>query len=297
MKKIAFLMIISFIFSFSLYFLFETFSDPHYTIGEPERYPIIFEFNSKIIVLEGTSQTYQVNATRINDYLESIHSDFYVYNFAGYGYLLETDDFKSISPAIILYGISYRDFYVEKENEDNVLDINNLFTNIILEINNELGNKNPKALTLQIIRKSIGNKEVFPEPIDNIINIASDDVLRTQVYYSDVNFHKITPYNENPNVKKLENIIKMNKDKGIKMIIFHPPFHKYYLDLISDESKENFKDIMDIISNKYDIKIYDLHEKYADLKIWSDLVHVAYNPDSMIFTDDISKIILEEIKK
>ena len=290
-------MIISFIFSFSLYFLFDTFSDPPHTIGIPERFPIITEHNSNVIILEGTSQTYQVNATRINDELKSIHSDYYVYNFAGYGYLLETDDFESINPEIILYGISYRDFYIEKENEDNVFDINNLFTNIILEIDDELGNKNPKALTLQTIRKLIGNKEVFPEPIDNIINIASDDVLRTQVYYSDANIHKIPPYDENPNVKKLENIIKINKDKGVKMIIFHPPFHKYYLDLISDESKENFKIIMNKISDKYDIRIYDLHEKYVDLNIWSDLVHVAYNPDSMIYTDDISKIILEEIKE
>jgi len=290
-------MIMSFIFSFSLYFLFDTFSDPPHIIGEPERYPTITELNSKKIILEGTSQTYQVNATRINEYLESIHSDFDVYNFAGYGYLLETDDFKSISPEIIFYGISYRDFYVEKENEENILDINNLFTNIILEIDDELGNKNPKALTLQTIRKLIGNKEVFPEPIDNITNIASDDVLRTQVYYSDANFHEITSYNENPNVEKLENIIKTNKDKGIKMIIFHPPFHKYYLDLISDESKENFKSIMDKISDKYGIEIYDLHEKYTDLNIWSDLVHVAYNPNSMIFTDDVTKIILEEIKE
>jgi poly-D-alanine transfer protein DltD len=117
------------------------------------------------------------------------------------------------------------------------------------------------------------------------------------VYYSDANIHKIPPYDENPNVKKLENIIKINKDKGVKMIIFHPPFHKYYLDLISNESKENFKIIMNKISDKYDIRIYDLHEKYVDLNIWSDLVHVAYNPDSMIFTDDISKIILEEIKE
>jgi len=290
-------MIISFIFSFSLYFLFDTFSDPPHTIGIPERFPIITEHNSNVIILEGTSQTYQINATRINDNLKSIHSDFYIYNFAHSGQLFESDDFESIHPEIILYGISYRDFYVEKENEDNVFDINNLFTNIILEIDDELGNKNPKALTLQTIRKLIGNKEIFPVPIDNIINIASDDVLRTQVYYSDVNIHKIPPYDENPNVKKLENIIKINKDKKIKMIIFHPPFHKYYLDLISDESKENFKIIMNKISDKYDIRIYDLHEKYVDLNIWSDLVHVAYNPDSMIYTDDISKIILEEIKE
>jgi len=297
MKKIAFLMIVSFVFSFSLYFLFDTFSDPPHIIGEPERYPIIFESDLKKIILEGTSQTYQVNATRINEYLESIHSDFYVYNFAGYGYLLDTDDFKSISPEMIFYGISYRDFSIEEKNEDNILDINNLFTNIILEINGDLENKNPKALTLQTIRKLIGNKEVFPQPIDNITNIASDDDLSTQVYYSDANFQKIPDYDNNPNVKKLEKIIKTNKEKGIEMVIFHPPLHKYYLNLISDESKENFKNIMDKISNEHGIEIYDLHEKYIDLNIWSDLVHVAYNPDSMIFTDDITKIILEEIKE
>ena len=295
MKKIAFLMIISFIFSFSLYFSFEIISDSPNKINVPKRYPIITDVDTKKIILAGSSQTYQLNATRINDDLKSIHSDFYVYNFGNYGYLLETYKFKS--PEIIFYGISYRDFYVEKENKENVLDINNLFTNIILEIDDELGNKNPKALTLQTIRKLIGNSEYFPVPIDNLVYIASDDILRTQVYYSEVNNYKITSYNENPNVKKLENIIKINKDKGIKVIIFHPPFHKYYLDLISDESKENFKNIMNKISDKYDIKIYDLHEKYKNLNIWSDLVHVAYHPDTMIYTDDISKIILEEIKE
>ena len=295
MKKIVFLMIISFMFSFSLYFLFETYSDPPNTIGIPERYPTILDDETKKIVLIGTSQTYQLNATRINENLGSIHSDFHVYNLAGYGYLLEADDFKFKPPEMILYGISYRDFYTEKEKEDNILDINNLFTNIILEINPDLENKNPKALTLQTIRKIIGNKEFFPAPIDNIVNIASDDKLRTQVYYSDVNFYKITPYDENPNVGKLENIIKINKDKKIKMIIFHPPFHKYYLDVLPDENKENFKNIMNTISDKYDIEIYDLHEKYVDLNIMSDLVHVAYHPDAMIFTDDITKIILKEI--
>ncbi len=54
---------------------------------------------------------------------------------------------------------------------------------------------------------------------------------------------------------------------------------------------------MDKISDKHGVKIYDLHEKYTDLDIWADLVHVAYHSDAMIYTDDVAEIILQEIKQ
>ncbi len=248
----------------------------------------------------GSSQVYQINATKINEKLQLTNEEYVVYNFGMHGTFLESfidNHGLELSPDIILYGISYRDFFVDVKNKDNFLDINNLFSNIILEIKPDLSSKNPKATTLQTIRKLIGNKEFFPDPIDNLIYIYGDDIIRTQVSYSEANFYKITNYEKNPNVKKLEDIIEISKEKEIKIILFHPPFHKYYLNLIPDESKQNFKMIMDKISDKYNVKIYDLHGNYADLDIWADLVHVAYHPDAMIYTDDVAEIILQEIKQ
>ncbi len=52
--------------------------------------------------------------------------------------------------------------------------------------------------------------------------------------------------------------------------------------------------MLDNKSNEFDIPIYSLHEKYVDLEIWRETLHVAIHPDAQIYTDDILKIILKE---
>ncbi len=130
MKKIILTIMISLFFSFSLYFLFEAFSDTPNVITTPKRYPILSETNEKKIFLIGSSQVYQINATKINEKLQLTDEEYVVYNFGMHGTFLESfiNNHKSESdPKIVLYGISYRDFFVDVENDDNVLDINNLF--------------------------------------------------------------------------------------------------------------------------------------------------------------------------
>lgn len=294
MNKIALVGVISIIFSFSLFFIFEWIYDEGKTITAT-RYPRIIDDDKKKIALLGSSQTYQINATSINERLKIIDDDYYVYNFGMFGNLFKENVYDEKHYEIVVYGISYRDFY-ENKNKENFLDINRLFSIIILKFFPDLGEVNPKGTTLLFIRNIIGNKETFPDPIDKLIQISDNSYLRSQIQYSEANFNNIPPLNENYKAKKFVEEIELIKSKGIKIIIFNPPFHKYYLDLLSEDSKNNFRDIMNEISRKYNIPVYDLHNKYAEMEIWSDLVHVAYNPEANIYTNDIFQIIKNEIE-
>ena len=43
--------------------------------------------------------------------------------------------------------------------------------------------------------------------------------------------------------------------------------------------------------------VYFLHEKYSEMNIWRESFHIAVHPDASIYTDDIHKIILKEIRE
>ena len=61
-------------------------------------------------------------------------------------------------------------------------------------------------------------------------------------------------------------------------------------------AEENFKKIIDNAQNELYFPYHDLSYKYVDLPIWTDLSHVAINNEkSLTYTDDILKIIFEEI--
>jgi exoribonuclease II len=48
-------------------------------------------------------------------------------------------------------------------------------------------------------------------------------------------------------------------------------------------------------SEKNDIPVYFLHEKYSEMEIWRDNIHVAINQDVQIYTNDILEILLKEM--
>ncbi len=53
---------------------------------------------------------------------------------------------------------------------------------------------------------------------------------------------------------------------------------------------------MNEISFEYDIEIYDLTKKYVNIDIFINDSHVAKNPKSLIFSEDIAKIIIRKYK-
>ena len=75
---------------------------------------------------------------------------------------------------------------------------------------------------------------------------------------------------------------------------FNSAFIKYAEKVKSEE--ENFKKIIEDSQNELYSPYYDFSYKYVDLPIWTDLTHVAAdNEKSLTYTDDVLKIIFEEI--
>jgi hypothetical protein len=52
--------------------------------------------------------------------------------------------------------------------------------------------------------------------------------------------------------------------------------------------------MMEELQSKYGISVYDLTDKYADLPIFVNTDHVAYNKQSAIYSQDIAKMILNQ---
>ena len=93
----------------------------------------------------------------------------------------------------------------------------------------------------------------------------------------------------------LKEIIKLLQNNDAKVIIFILPQQKYFFDLVPEDDKAIFYAGVEEIKSELNVKIYDLSDDYAALNIWMDHNHVAYNKKSMIFTDDIYKIIIKEM--
>jgi len=91
-------------------------------------------------------------------------------------------------------------------------------------------------------------------------------------------------------------IITALKENNIKVVLFSTPHPKYYLEKIGDSNIEIFTSALNKISEELDVTVYHLNDKYSDLKIWADINHVSMDEISMIYSSDLAKIILDEIK-
>ena len=125
--------------------------------------------------------------------------------------------------------------------------------------------------------------------------IADDDYLE-KISPEHVKIH----VNQNESVTKeqvryFKEIIELLQKNDVQVIIFVLPQQKYFLDLVPEDDQTIFYASLEEIKSEFDIKIYDLSDDYADLNIWMDHNHVAYNKKSMIFSDDIYKIISKEM--
>ena len=94
----------------------------------------------------------------------------------------------------------------------------------------------------------------------------------------------------------LKEIIRLLQNNDTEVIIFVFPQQKYFLDLVPEDDKAIFYAGLEEIKSEFNVKIYDLSDNYAVLNIWMDHNHVAYNKKSMIFSDDIYKIIIKEME-
>ena len=232
-------------------------------------------------------------------------------------------------PEIILYGISYRDFMdalpnVQSSNKPTnspLPDPSRMLPEIYFKLKSYTNNNlefldNPKLVTLSLIKSEgrtfLGVKNPadgalaepgtiipYPNAIFKVnhadITTLSDQQLKNHFFIHGVEFNGISVPWENPHVISFEKIIDKLGQNNIKVIVFTTPKSKYYLNSMPVSEKEHFDSILDDISKKHHVKIYQtLWDKYKNLEVWSDPTHVSINSDGLIYSTDIAKIILNE---
>jgi hypothetical protein len=123
--------------------------------------------------------------------------------------------------------------------------------------------------------------------------IATDEQLRNQAYYTDWD----NDFETYRNIQGLHQIIQELQSNGIKIVIFTTPLHQYYIDSLSSFQKNRFSSLLDDLTEKYELEIYEFEEKYTKLNIWWDASHISTNPEVIEFNKDVAKMIISEIKK
>lgn len=303
-KKISLIVLVVFFVVFSSLFVFDNaFSD----ISKKRFYEQEFDPDKKKILIYGSSHSVQLNSTHINHKISQEEDNYIVYNMAENAdkpkrRILNINNDVALNPEIIVYEISFRDFSSLK-TEQAVNDYVHLIDLIPGDFT-KLETMNPKLTTLQVARSVLidilsdtPNSEI-PYPNNpafstrEIENIVPHDELRTMMT-DEFDYMIINNYEQ---IEYFKNILNELQEKNIKVIILVSPLSNYAIESLPIQEKNKFFGILEEIKNEFNVKIYDLSEKYSKLDIWRDLTHVAYNPNALIFSDEVAEIIINEIE-
>ena len=293
-----------------------------------------FDASEKKLFLVGSSDVAQINEVFIQNFIFDSKSNYKIYNL-GYGEdkpakrLAYINDIISAKPEIVVYGISFRDFtkgtwvFVDpdSQNEHILPEPEIFYKNIERSIGSFLNLdyenlKYPQQISRSIIHKSTSSLKVYEttvygatptKPFWSIFGylgtILNDEQLR-DLYARQceenhrgcsLSYEPINP-EKNENFSALKEIIKKLKENDIQVIVYSSPFGKNYLDSMRESDKQIFATFLSIISNEFDIPVYQLHDKYTNEQIWYDNSHFALGNSEILPNVDIGQIILDELK-
>lgn len=278
-----------------------------------------FSEDRKQIFLFGSSHVAQINTTHLIEKISQKHPNYDIYNLAIGGddpkdRAKHIDEFIALKPEVIFYGVSFRDF--DNKYEENFLPQPQQVLKE-LEKNDYLNYDfpNPKKTTFQIFSKIMNensgdlteskfltnrNTPFIKIPISDSVIKTEDEIKNSSdsaKRIAEIKSLSIDPPSKNEQVFYLEKIINRLQENNIDVVVFTNPVHNYYLNSLPNDQKKNFDLILIEISEKYKIPIYDFTEKYQNSSIFTDLHHVAFNKDSILFSSDIANMIIQEIER
>ena len=274
--------------------------------------------SEKILMLGGSGAA-QLNSTIIDELLKKEYENFVFYNLA---YNADTPKQRhesmnktiELEPKLILYAITYYDingynWKTQKENLQLLPEIELNPSTLFFDENDQFSKINPKETTLNFIRDSFSDSELFPSKRDRLklenSPFSHFDEYQTKIA-SDENLQEITAQfvenrvNQDPSITKeqlnyLKNIIEMIKKHEIEFILIILPQQEYFLNLIPEKDEMLFQNSLNELKNEFNFEIIDMSKKYENLEIWQDHNHVAFNTKSEIFSNDIYKIIIDKM--
>jgi len=321
--KIIFFVVLSFSISISVMLLiYISFPEQVNDTGQNhEFYFKKFDQKKERIFLIGSSHIGMLNTTLVNEIVSKNHPSIEVYNLAIGGdnpinRLQHMERTIALKPKLIVYGISFRDFQLDSGDEHFPLPDPKKIIKIINYnfLSEPLNTFNPELNTLRIIRDHFKDSEIFTKnrppppkaiwlknnvfmPIpDYQTDIRTTEQLKEQAeFLTQSGFFKY--YSTTTQVKALRDIISSLQKNNINIILYTTPLNQYYLNKISENDKEDFNLMINGIALEFNIPLYDFTYKYSDDMIWTDVSHVSYNKNTMIYSEDIAQIIVDKIEQ
>ena len=265
------------------------------------------------IFIVGSSNVYAINATSINEQLSNEQKNYLVYNLADQGdnptrRLSSIDNIISHKPEFVLYGIGIWDFqkpisHLQSHSAiDYLLHPGDFFKSLFKDNIDLYGYGQGKIFISPKDRSLTSLKYILRGPDQHyhpFIHQVPTPIHSNEKLVEDFGIPKNDGMDVTEETKKiiaLNQIIHKLQKNDIKVILFSYP-HSKALYTFQPQDLKDFQRMLNNKSNEFSIPVYFLHEKYVDLEIWRDTVHIAIHPDAQIYADDILKIILKEISQ
>jgi len=105
----------------------------------------------------------------------------------------------------------------------------------------------------------------------------------------------VCPEDLKKEISSLKEIYSKLHEKNIKFVIYLTPYVQSFLDTLGETEVDNFHSLIEEFSRENNVNFYSLHDKYVELEIFNDWSHVAINPASIIFSNDVAEIILKNL--
>ena len=274
------------------------------------------QIDRNLIFLLGASNVYSIDVDDISKEFTVNGVDYEIYDLADMSdtptrRINSLTHLIELSPKIIVYGISMTDFEKPIDYQNRFFEYNfweyakepneffrNLFSYLIDSDFSEKFPTAPKDRMIQSIKYIIRGPDYPTHPFINYNKneILPQDEIDT-IYKQKIGFRGIDTDDRNDELIALNKIIKKFQANGIKVLIFTPPYNELFFESVNQKDLNSFNAIMEEISEKHDIDVLYLHERYAEKEIWRDPYHVAINDEAMIYTDDIKTWLMAELKE
>ena len=289
--------------------IFGTSMSLYINIYDPEWYGL-FSNNSSLdntkkkIFLIGSSTVYSIDSTYLNNELSLNGKNYEMYNLADMSdtpekRLQSLSNILSHNPDIIVYGLDIKFFKPSPQNElslsELILHPKNLFKNNFNDIIDPLREKipgSPKDRTLHTLKYILFGPQPHHHPFINFSETPITPISQLPPPSDDTNLSRLNLSENSKQMLSFKKLISEFKKNDIKIIVFSTPYHKTS---ISENDVELFEEMLEEFSKKNSIPVYFFHEKYSEMEIWRDNIHIAINKDVQIYTNDILEILLKEM--
>jgi hypothetical protein len=255
------------------------------------------------IFLVGSSGIYPINVSEINRSLNEMKLEYETYNLSDVAdnpkkRLASIENILKNEPSIVILGFGILEFEKTKKLDYEIWEYllhpknfkNKIFETTIDPMIDDI-QTSPKERHLLLIKNSLFGPEQKYHPFVNHYptNINKLEKIEGPMHEIDMTY-------SNENIMALEKIVSILQENKIKVVVITNPYSNMLLEKISQNDIEKFEEFFKTFSEQNSINLYFLHEKYSELDIWRDTSHIAIHPNANIYTYDVSKIILKEIK-